>query len=95
MFKKKPDQFPQTEAELARAYAHLSTLDPATEEYRNTLARVKEMHEIAARKGESRIDPNTALSVAGNLAGIIAIVKFERASILVSKAMQIVVKAWR
>lgn len=95
MFKKKPDQFPQTETELARAYSILATLEPSDEAYRNTLARIQEMHEIHAEKQKSRIDPNTAISVVGNLAGILAIVKFERVSILTSKAVQFVGKAAR
>lgn len=95
MFKKKPDDFPQTAEALTKAYAHLDTLVAGSEEYNLTLAEIQRLHELVANQRKPRVDPDNAVAVAGNLLGILAIVKFERLSILTSKAVQFVGKARR
>jgi hypothetical protein len=67
----------------------LKTTDPA---YQTTLDRVKELYKLKEQITPKRVSPDTALTVAGNLAGIVLILNFERAHVVTSKALAFVLK---
>lgn len=70
----------------------MSVTDPESEGYKELLERYERLTKLRRSEAEGRIDPNTALMVAGNLAGIIAMLNFERLGVITSKAVGFIIK---
>lgn len=68
----------------------LKTNDPA---YQTTLDRVKELYKLKEQNTPKRVSPDTMVLVAGNLAGIVLILGYERAHVVTSKALGFVLKS--
>lgn len=68
----------------------LKTNDPT---YQTTLDRVKELYKLKEQNTPKRVSPDTMVLVAGNLAGIVLILGYERAHVVTSKALGFVLKS--
>lgn len=88
MFEKKVDgtelQLDQT---IRNAEADLQSMDTGSEEYAKALAHVERLYKLKEKHSRRRVDPNTWVLVAGNLAGILAILTYEHGRVVTSKAL--------
>ena len=75
---------------IDRAMQKLQTLEIDSDEYAKTMNAVERLH--ALKKDEKRVSPDTALIVGGNLVGIIIIVMYEHAHVIVSKSFNLLLK---
>ena len=72
----------------------LKTTDPSSAEYSKLLDHLSTLHKIANDDNTSRVrvSPDTWANIAGHLAGIALIVKYEETHVLASKAVSFVQK---
>ena len=65
-----------------------------SDEYLELLDRLQRLYAIRQNENKPRksISPDTALTVAGNLAGIALIVNYEKLNVVTSKAMNLLLK---
>lgn len=92
---KRKDKTPsKLEAPIDKVLAELDMYSPVDPEFATALERLERLMALQQEDNKSnwrkRIDPNTVLSVAGSLLGILAIVEFERTNVATSKALNMV-----
>lgn len=84
------------EEEIDRLISQMSKHDGYTKEYAEMVKNVKVLCEADnVQKGANRpngVNSETILTVAGNLVGIFAILGYERANVITSKALSFVMK---
>lgn len=85
----KPQPDPGLESVIADCERELrDDLDPASKEYKETLARYKDLQALrVANRQPTGLDPNTLVLAAANLLGIVIIVAYEQKQLLNSKAV--------
>jgi hypothetical protein len=66
-------------------------LDPASDEFAQIVDQLDKLHKMAPEK-EPLVKPEVLVNVFANLAGIVAILNFERAHVVTSKALGFVMK---
>lgn len=74
--------------------ARLAESTPGTDQYTTLLDQLEKLQKIKTlekENGSSKLE--TLLPVVGNLAGILAILNFERAGVVTSKALSFVTKS--
>ena len=67
--------------------------DPTSAEFATIVKQLSKLHKIRSSKKVDRVSMDTLLAVAGNLAGIVAILGYERTHIVTSKALSFVMKS--
>lgn len=68
-------------------------LDPGNPDYRAMVDSIERLTQVREKYlHSSRISPDTKLIVAGNLAGILLILYFEKMNVITSKALSFVLK---
>jgi hypothetical protein len=73
--------------------SELKGFDGTDENYRTAADNLKILLEAKALEPKKReIDPNTIAVVAGNIAGIVLILSFERGNVITSKALSLINK---
>lgn len=83
---------------IQKTYDELSVETPDEERYATMLTMLERLEKLKrekakpARTRETDIDPNKLLMVAGNLLGILAILKYEEVNVIGSKALGLVMK---
>ncbi len=93
MFFKKPTPIQQNMDEaLNKALIELAEYSVGDEEYPTILNHVSKLHTLKDNQSKQSVSPDTAAIVAGNLAGILIIVGFEKSHVLASKALSWVLK---
>lgn len=70
----------------------LNELDETNEDYAKILGLLERLEKLNKEVYEPSIDPNKALAVAGNLAGIVAVLHYEQVHVIGSKALSLVMK---
>lgn len=92
-FSKKKEKTELEEAIDVRI-ANLSVSQGEAEEDKKSIDNLKELvsvkTELEGRKHS--IDPNTILSVAGSLAGVLLVINHERLNVITSKAMGLILR---
>jgi len=79
--------------EIDRALRDLNHHAVSTEDYERTLKRVVVLHEMKmAEKPRTRVSKDVMFTVAGNLLGILMIIRHEFANPINSKAIQLLIK---
>ncbi len=74
---------------IANLVSQLETMDPTTEEYakaNNQLAGLYKLNEFDKPEPALRVDPNTLVLAATNIAGILLVLGYEHANVITSKA---------
>lgn len=71
----------------------LLTHSPDSDEYSKTLSHLERLYALKTVNRKPRVSPDTILLVAGNLAGILAIVAYEQKHVMASKALGFLMKA--
>lgn len=79
------------EKEISLVLDKLKKEDVGTEEYQNILDHLSKLYEMK-QKDKSSISPDTVAVVAGNLLGIILILKHEELNVITSKALGFVIR---
>lgn len=95
MFDKKPDVLNEKlEEEILRVIEKMTSIDPDSDEYAKYLERLNKLADLkeTSKKKTPKVSTDTIVMVAGNLAGIIMILGFERAHVVTSKALGFVLK---
>lgn len=71
----------------------LDSVNGDSDEYTKMVENLVKLTKIASEKTKIKISPDTVLAVAGNLAGILLILNYERVNVVASKALGFVHKA--
>ena len=71
----------------------LEAADPGSEQQSNIAKSIEVLKKAQSHEKDKSISPDVALTVGGNLAGIIAILSFERVNVIATKALGFVLKS--
>jgi hypothetical protein len=92
-FRKEDTKTSQLDQLIAGHISTMAGMDEESEEYAAAAKALRTLYEAKGLEPKpDRIDRNTMLIVAANLAGIIAILSFEKANVIGSKALQQIIK---
>jgi hypothetical protein len=72
--------------------ARLQKAQPDTDEYPKMVEQLGKLYKLKESDSPKRLSPDVALTVAGNIAGILLILQYERAHVITSKALSFVLK---
>lgn len=70
----------------------MNMADEGTDEYKELLGNLERLERLNKDIHEPLLDANKALVVAGNLAGILAILHYEKLGFIASKALPLIMK---
>lgn len=88
--RKKPDS--QLQREFCRALSLLEESNTDSEFYASTVDQVVKLHKMKEEESSYRVKPDTLALIVANLFGIVLILKHERADIITSKAMSLLLR---
>lgn len=89
MFTKEQEPSPLDEA-ITRAFEALSKEPVNSKEYQSILSRLTQLHEL--KEKPSRVSKEKMAEIAGNLLGIMLILRHEHLNVITSRAMNFVSK---
>lgn len=72
--------------------ARLLGMDPDTDEFAKTVDQLDKLYKIKTHAGSDRVSKDALVAVIGNIVGIVAILGYERAHVMTSKALGFVIK---
>jgi hypothetical protein len=89
------EERPELEEAIDLALKELINHQPYSTEYVKALEQIEKLYKLRAPKPELQkpVSIDAVLAVAGNLAGILIIIGYERAHVIGSKALGFVIKA--
>ena len=91
LFAKKSDTSLQDLIDTAQT--QLFTHDVDTPEYAAALEKLERLYKLKNLSKDFHVSPDALLAVAGNIAGIMLILNFERIGVITSKAFGLLIKA--
>lgn len=80
------------EKEIEEVLLDMKNMYVDSDEYEVALNHLSILHEIKLKEKKWNVSPDTMAIVAGNLLGIILILKHEELNVITSKAMNFVIK---
>ena len=80
------------EKEIEAVLLEMKDMYVASEEYEIALNHLSTLHEMKPKEKKWNVSPDTMAIVAGNLLGIILILKHEEMNVITSKALNFVIK---
>ena len=87
---------PALDLAIVKLFDRMGGLDPETKEYSNTADQLVKLYKLREETtSRKRVSPDALVQVAGSLAGIVAILSYERTQIITTKALGFVMKALR
>ncbi len=92
MSKKKANPTAKLDEVIDRLHAEMSELEAHSEEFSKMADQLEKLYKIRNTQRPVIVDRNALIAVAGNLAGIVTILMFERDGIITSKALGFVTK---
>lgn len=81
------------EEQIEDLHDQMSKLTPGSDEFSTRLAVLEKLYKIQSAQPDDRVSADTKMVVAGNLAGILLILNFERLGVVTSKALGFVLKS--
>jgi len=91
---KTPEDPEELNVAIAESLDELRAHNANSDEYAQIVTQIERLHKLKTpEKDKRRVDPNTVVAVAGNLAGIVLILNYERLHVIGSKALGFVLKA--
>ena len=89
------EERPELEEAIDLALKDLITHSPYSAEYVKALEQIEKLYKLRAPKPELQkpVSLDTVLAVAGNLAGILIVINYERAHVITSKALGFIIKS--
>lgn len=91
MFNRKPVQ-PTASPEKARLLTALAAHKPESPEYGTILDRLSKFDELQRNNTPKPVSNDTKATIAANIAGLLIVVNHERANVIATKAMQMLIK---
>lgn len=93
MFTKKPPSDPTgLEKAIDQVLLDMHGLMSDSKEYAAMATQLQKLYNLKALDKPSRVSPDTLAIIAGNLAGILVIVVYERTHVVTSKALSFILK---
>jgi len=89
-FRAKPDN--HLDREIRRTTLKMNGYEPTTKEYGELLDRLQKLHKLRAEDKPACVSPDTALTTAAYLVGMVIIVHHEHVGVITTKAMSHLVK---
>lgn len=80
------------ENEIERLLVRLSNIEPNTDDYAVIADQLTKLDKLKDSDSSRRVSPDTLATVAANLAGIVLILNYERANIVLTKAVGFILK---
>lgn len=80
------------EKEIEAVLLDMKDMYVDSDEYEVALNHLSTLHEINSKEKKWNVSPDTMAVVAGNLLGIVLILKHEELNVITSKAMSFVIK---
>lgn len=74
------------DAEILSALEELASKDKTSEEYGTLVERISKLHKLKAEESPKQISPDTALTVAANIFGILWLARYERENVIKSRS---------
>jgi hypothetical protein len=84
MFPRKPREDTALDKAIDEAIRYL---DPNSDDYLDIIEGIERLHKLKETDSARKFSQDTLLTVAGNLAGILLILNYERANVIASKAL--------
>jgi len=91
--KKTPNEPVGIDKAIARLFDDMEGVDADSAEYAKMMKMQIKLHKMKIQKKEPFLTPAQWLPIVGNLAGILIVTNFERANVLTSKAMSLLIKS--
>jgi len=79
--------------EIDRVLSLMSGVHPTSNEYADLMETLTKLTGIKETSSKNRVSKDTLAVIAGNLAGIVMIIKHEQVHVITSKALGFVMKA--
>lgn len=92
MFKLTKDKQNNLQMEINSILERMESMTIESEGYEVALSNLERLYELKSKDGKFNISPDTMAVVAGNLIGLIMIIKHEELNIITSKALGFVLK---
>lgn len=92
MFKKNKEQS-KLDIAIDELTRQLEASEPGSEVQTNIAKSIEVLKKAQSHEKDKSISPDVALTVGGNLAGIVAILSFEKLNVITSKAIGFVLKS--
>lgn len=92
MFNNKPTDDPGLNSVIADCEAELRSMPSDSKEYKEALARYKDLHALKLSTQPKSVSPDTVVSASASILGILIIVGHEYAHPITSKALSFVKK---
>lgn len=93
MFTKKTPEPTGLDMVIEELQEHIRRTDCYTKEYPILVDNLSKLYKMKEANTSRRVSPDTIAIIAGNLAGIVLILGYERVGIVTSKALSFVMKA--
>jgi hypothetical protein len=93
MFNRKPKNASELDEVINSALFELRRLDVESKEYATAMAHVSTLYKLREQSSSKRVSPDTWVTAGASILGILAILHYERASVVSSKAIGFVQKA--
>lgn len=77
---------------IARVQSYLKGQEIDSDNYAKALKHLAELHKMKEAEKPSRVSPDTIITVAANIAGILLIIRHEHVNVISSKAMNTLMK---
>lgn len=89
------EERPELEEAIDKALLELINHQPYSTEYVKALEQIEKLYKLRAPKPELQkpVSLDAVLAVAGNLAGILLIINYERAHVITTKALGFIIKS--
>jgi len=90
----KPEELPGLDDAITSAIESLKDHDPYSPEYVKAVEQIEKLYKLKAPQPELRkpVSYDALIAAGANLAGIIAVLGYERAHVITSKALGFIVK---
>lgn len=90
IIKPQPTKLDET---IDEALAQLKGIEVGSAEYTTKMDQITKLYALKEKNSPKRVSPDALALIAGNLAGIVLILNYERAHVVTSKALGFVLKS--
>jgi hypothetical protein len=93
MFTKNTPANPELDLVIAKIFFELRNHSPETEEYADITDQLSKLMKLKSElESSTKVSAETLATIAGNLAGILMILQFEKVHVVTTKALSFVMK---
>jgi hypothetical protein len=92
MFQKSQSKKTGLDIAIDDLLAELKGLETESEDFATAVSHIETLYELKLKDKPDRVSRDVLVTVAGNLAGILLIVQFERLNVVTTKALSLLLK---